>query len=284
MYKKLLLILGLAQVSIGQASNNNIVPVVAGAAVTTALVIYIAMRESNDVKVERFYKLQQAYQSTIERHMLSINTQADLISFAKQSWKVKEELHLIHSLVEKSYEELNARYNTWFKPWNWSDTMKISWNQSACLYNKVCFLLDIFKWSRFLEKDVNLLTDQELVKIARTVSASNSVYPIVTCVEMLEQAVARCKWQYSNIGCSFLFIDTLQQIAAALYATEQYANDKKEYEKHLLELRRVKAEEDKARSERDKAWAQQQQAWAQRDQADAQHRQAEAMEQANRRR
>lgn len=235
---------------------------VVGTAAAVGTGIYLVRREPNAVKIERFYKIQDAYRSLIERKLLGLNTMSDIVTFATQPLTAKKELYLIYDLVHGAYLDIAKRYTNWFTPWNWGKAMKAAYQQASLLDAKVSFLKDLFTWAPFLKTDVVNMDEKELVKLARSVCLAQSSYPVLCCISKLDASIVYARNHYSSISCAFIYIETLQQIQTALASLQEYAMERRDQDAAILQARNVAAQEQKAKAEMTKAAAQTRQAQA----------------------
>lgn len=128
---------------------------------------YLYSREPNGVKVDRLNKLWSSL--TYDMHFSSLQ---DVQKFLKQT------APFVRPVLD-SYAEMEARYNSWAKPWNWTSEMRVA-------YQKAKLLSVLFRYHDIIVDWGQLSSDEQaLVKSMKKRNKGNSRFPLLDTVAQL---------------------------------------------------------------------------------------------------
>jgi hypothetical protein len=262
MFQKLtlmtLMILGVLPNSTQANDGASTVVAVGATAMVVGTTVYLAYRESNASLIQRAYKLIDAYEGSVQRHLIGLATSKDIAEFASKPAAFKKDMMLVYDQVEDIYGRLGNRYCSWVTPWNWTPEMKQAYKDIKRFHQELKVIKMMFQYALFLPESI---TEQTVVQTARMVSSGASAYPIIYCVDTLTADIAFIRSLNFYLPCGQIYIELLDKAKSILLASKAYADDRHEYQKHQDQIRAIQAAEA---------------------QACAQRRQAEALEERNR--
>lgn len=264
MFKKLMFILA-ATFGFSSADENTAqtLALVAGATAVVGTTVYWSMRESNDEKIERVHDWMTYYSGNLHHDLAKITNMNDMQEFANQSLKFKKEIAVFCKGVHQSYAEMNARYNSWVKPWNWSSKMKTAYRHIKELHTVVCMIEIMFQFQPFMT-----LLDQEfdeamMVKKAHSVCHGASSYPMIYCVHAIHNSLYFLQKNYLKVSCDIVLIEFLEKILDLIVNSTQYIEERRIQEEMAIKEREARAHEAQVTAQIMQAKAQSDQARAQ---------------------
>ena len=269
MFKKLMLSTVLVLSSFVQAENdtNHTLAIVAATTVCVGTGAYLAMRESNAVKIARAEKWLKYYSGNLHYDLAEIATLQDMQNFVNKSTKFKKEMLVFADAVEFSYAEMHARYASWIKPWNWNEQMKVTYARIQELRNIMRMIKMMFKYQPLMKEWNYELDEATIIKSVQTICQGCSSYPLCFCADMMQHDLYFLHKTHFKVACDVALIDMLEKLLEFVLGSAAYVEEKRIQEEMELKQRQ--------------AQAQQMQAMAQFAQADAQNEQARAQRERN---
>lgn len=210
------------------------------AAVTMALVAYktgsyLHSRESNLSKMDRLQNLWQKLSPSMK-----FNTVYDMQQFLVQ-------FHALRALVLSSYKEMNARYNSWIKPWNWSAAMQTSFQKAELLAILFDFRDIICAWN-------SLQSEQEVVQLVKKKLQGSYAYPLIKTASDLEHDIAVLKSLQLSVGFEVVLKDLLEEVLEVILSSDDYLQERRAKNIEDLQRRQAQAAENTAWAIRSSRW------------------------------
>lgn len=274
MLKKIMLIVmvitsGFVQTSDDQRSNVKYwTGFVAATAVVAGTGVYVACRESNEVKMERAEHLCDFYSAGLRNNLAKITTEQDVLNFVSESVQFKKELTVFMTLVECSFGEIRSRYASWLKPWNWNNAMKIVYHRIKNVHRSMGLVKIMLYYQPLILTLPSTNLEDDIVKAARTICQGKSSYPMIMCADTLKQDIRFLKNNYciksvyldegafDGTFCANLLIDMLERFLASIVTTRLYVEEKRIQDELNLQERQTKAQEQQALAQQLQAQAQ----------------------------
>lgn len=145
---------------------------------------YLYNRESNGIKVSRLNKLWNSL--TYDMHFSNLQ---DVQKFLRQT------APFVRPVLD-SYAEMEARYNSWAKPWNWTSEMRVAYQKAKLLSVLFRYYDIIADWSQLSS------SEQALVKCMKKRNKGSSRFPLLDTVaqlrfdlETLESSLYKCGFE-----------------------------------------------------------------------------------------
>lgn len=179
-------------------------------ALISGIVGYTLFRETNNTKIKRALTIWHTAYSSLSQ----VKTLSDMQLFLQKHSFLEHDVAISHG-------ELEARYMSSCKPWNWTDDMRDA-------YTKIKILDLLFEHKEIICAQQSLHED-EICKIARLTYGNKTCYALCECLEKLHQSINMIKNICIQDGYSFLsevFV-RLQKAHKTLAASEHYAYEKR---------------------------------------------------------
>lgn len=229
--------------------------------------IYLACRETNEVKIERAEHLCEFYGARLRSSLAKITTEQDIVNFVAESAQFKKELVVFMTLVESSFGEIRSRYASWVKPWNWNNAMKITYHRIKNVH-RCMGLVKMMLYYQSLILTLPTHVEDEIVKAAHTVCQGKCSYPMIMCADTLKQDIRYLKNNYcvksvyldegafDGTFCASLLIDMLERFLGSIVTTKVYVEEKRIQDEINLQERQTRAQEQQALAQQLQAQAQ----------------------------
>jgi hypothetical protein len=263
MFKTMMLILIASTGFVHSDDTGKTLALVAGASVVAGTGIYWAVRESNAVKMERAEKWLKYYASGLHYELVQIISFEDMQKFAKKPIRFKKEIQIFCDEVDRSYAEMDARYGSWIKPWNWTAEMKYTHARITELYQTMHLIKMIFKYQPLMISWNDDLDEATIVKNVQTVCQGTSSYPLCACAQMMKDDLAFLRKTHFKISCDITLIDMLERLLEFILGTQTYIEEKRIQDQAKIQERQARAQEAQVAAQLTQAKAQSDQARAQ---------------------
>jgi len=181
------------------------------AAVVIAMTVYktttyLSGREPNSVKINRVNKLWTQVSSN-----LKVSNVQELQMFLLPC------KNLVNPILDSS-KEMNARYASWVKPWNWTAEMKI-----AC--EKINHLATVFRYYNVICAWNSFGDDKELVKLVKKIQRGESRYPLCVMVNQLKIDIQLLHSSKYHCGFELVVLDILEETLDTVLSSEDYTEE-----------------------------------------------------------
>lgn len=228
-----------------RSDNDSVatLAIVAGATAVAGTGIYLAIRESNDVKIERVADWVVYYSGNLHYDLAQIVTISDIQHFIKNSMKFKKETQVFCKGVRASYADIKSRYGSWVKPWNWSLKMKLACAQIKELHDVVQVIDMIFKYYPLIAIFQENLDESLIVKKVQAICHGESLYPMIYCANMMKSDLYFLKNAHLKISCDLVLIDLLEKALELILNSDAYVQEQRIQEEIAFKERQTKAQE-----------------------------------------
>jgi len=253
MLKKIILVFCLGIGELTWAKEDQIDPIdpkiaaivgVGGGVIFT--VAYLVGRESNAAKIERAQK--QYLSNTLKQVFAMIKTREQLkvaVSGIEKFYS-KVDFKLLHCEVQKSCDELEARYGSPFKPWNWTEPMRIAHTEIHEHGERLLIFEMMARWQSFIALEKGVAPSLELI---HEFVQGQSLYPLFETERQLVRDINIIRsMDHSSFACYRLLDQTLTDTLAAMRRTEAFSQEKQKMEAARQQERLVLAAEEQARA------------------------------------
>jgi hypothetical protein len=266
MFKKLMFMLVFSSGFVRSESDPvATLAIVAGATAVAGTGIYLAVRESNDVKIERAQDWLIYYSGNLHYDLARISNLSDLQQFISQSTKFKKEMQVFCKGVRNSYFEIKARYGSWVTPWNWSSKMKLAYIQIKELHDVVKMIDMMFMYQPLMTVYQEDLDENVIVKKAQAICHAASLYPMIYCANMMKDDLSFLKNTHFKISCDIVLVDLLERALELVLTSDAFVQERRIQEEMAIKERQAKAQEAQVAAQLAQAKALSDQAKAQQD-------------------
>jgi hypothetical protein len=245
-------------------------PVIATTATVAVIAMYWAIREPNNVKIARVQGLMQAYKTTMHEPLSKINSVGDIQAYVGNLLEFKKKNQQFFDLVEFSYQEMQARYDSWLKPWNWSQAMKMACEQIQELYQTVRLVKIMGVYSSCIPMLTESTDDETVEKMIHMLCLGKSLYPAIYCVSLIKSDLNFLQNHIFQNHIDVILSNLLETLLARILVCPMYINELRRKEEMEIEHRKAWALQAQANAQQQQAVAQSAQAYAQLAQARAQ--------------
>lgn len=256
MFKKLILMIGCVFTLLIQADSDHTFSIVAATTVIAGTGVYLAMRESNIMKIERAENWLKYYAGGLHYDLAQIVTLKDMQKFVQKPTRFKKEIQVFCDEVARSYVEINARYGSWIKPWNWNAVMKHTYVRIKELYQTTKLINMMFKYQPMIISWSDDLDELVIVKSAQMICQGESSYPLIYCAQMMKEDLKFLHKTQFKISCDIALIDMLETLKEFIVSTQTYVEEKRIQEQVKLQERQAYAQEVQAAAQLAQAQAQ----------------------------
>lgn len=248
-----------------------------GIAVST--IVYLANREPNAVQIARSRECFSKWNEPFKKRFANFKTKADLKKFvSKMKFEdatlrrsdIMNEFYsssVARDNIKESCRQLESRYGSSVKPWNWSEQMKSAHAQIHQL-DELCTMATI------IEKYRLFIAQGTSAEVVGSFEAGKSLYPWHLVAQKLEKDIAVIETMHRNpmeyysvlrqtlsdilqeVRCSDGFTRDMQNIATAqlkereVLAAEAQAEAARQQSKNSMQRNKIEA--DKLELEREK--------------------------------
>lgn len=253
-----------------QSNAGGWVATAAVASVAIGTGVYWSVREPNDVKMARVDELLKYYSSNLHYALINIKTLDDMRNFVGQSNRFKKETEVFIEMVNRSYAEMSARYNSWVKPWNWNVKMKAAFEKIQDLRKTMRMVEMMITYYPFMVMYSYPFDEKILVQRVQMICLGKSAYPMCSCATSIQQDLLFLKTHHFKVWSEVVLIDMLEQLLSLILSSSTYIEEKRIQEEMAIKARQAEALERQSRAAEHQVGAQYAQAQAQREQAKAQ--------------
>lgn len=242
--------------------------------IPTATAAYWIIREPNSEKIKDVNNIAQIYFQAPCRQLLSLTTLEDLQLYLEIHPSFRQDVTSLINYEQKPYNAITARYDSWLKPWNWSQEMKAARDNMVEIHKQIQLLSIFVRYTAIIKHGQQPITDSMLLRLINGLNQATSTYPMVDGLCEIQTTIKKLS-TYVSYHCAWTLVELLETLVQEIMCSARYIEERRLMEEYKLKQKLANIEQQKAD-------AQNAQATAQYHQAMALDRQARAQEERNR--
>lgn len=200
--------------------------------VCMACTIYWIQREPNSAKVRRAQLLIHNYKQQCKPIFLEINSEQDLKDFVARMNDNKNVCIGLRKIVQASYKELQDRYVSKFKPWNWTDDMRQAYKEIQEVDEAFCVLTIMNKYKNFITHSDKMPLKDLVYQFASSFEITHPWYTTAQQIEEDLKEITSLRHEY--FSCYGFLQKILSKSLQQIRMTDEFMQEKClfEYQAH----------------------------------------------------